>query len=75
MLKIFFYLPVFLILIGAIISCNSTDKLNSTLEVLVTSEGGDKISKKENVVLVDGTPTGTIIKVDPKILKQEKKLL
>ncbi|MDX1702108.1 MAG: hypothetical protein R3250_15895, partial [Melioribacteraceae bacterium] len=71
MFKILFYLPLALLILGVIVSCNSTDKLNSTLEILVTSESGDKMAKKENVAFLDGTPTGTIIKVEPQILKQE----
>ncbi len=39
-------------------------------QILVTSESGDKIAKKENVTFVNGTAKGTVIKVDPENVKQ-----
>ena len=70
MLKRLFYFPLFLILICAIESCNSPDNMYSTKDILSTSENGDRIAKKENVSFLKGTPTGTVIKVDPDIVKQ-----
>ena len=70
MLKILLSVPIALLILGVIISCNSADTLYSTNQILVTSEGGDKIAEKENVSFVIGTPKGTIIKVDPGTVKQ-----
>lgn len=77
MKKIFCSLFIALTLI-AISSCitqkqEAMDKnynLNSTSEVLLTSEEGDKIAVKENVSFKDGKPRGTIISVNPEIVKQ-----
>jgi len=71
-----------LILAGAILvivsSCTSSDRadieknygLNSTLEILLTSEQGDKIAVKENISFKTGKPDGNIIHVNPDITKQ-----
>ena len=45
-------------------------KLNTTLEVLVTSEGGDKIANRENVAFRQGHAQGTRIVIRPDIVKQ-----
>lgn len=78
--KFFF---VWCILMMALImnSCGSTEKeqtngavknekLISTAEILVTSESGDKIAKKDNVSFKDGKPVGTIIQIMPDRVKQ-----
>ena len=70
MVKIFMFVPIALVILGVIISCNSTDTLYSTKEILVTSESGDKISKKDNVSFIIGDASGTVIKIEPEILKQ-----
>jgi glucosylceramidase len=70
MLKILISVSIALIVVGVIVSCNSTDTIYSTIQILVTSEGGDKIAVKENVSFVNGIAEGTVIKVDPKIVKQ-----
>ncbi len=51
------------------LSCNSNENL-STSKIFVTSESGDKITEKENIVFVKGTPGGTIIKIEPGTIKQ-----
>ena len=69
--KILFYFPLSLIVLFTMKSCNSSDSsLLTTKEILLTSENGDKMAKKDNVSFVNGTPTGTVIKVDPDNLKQ-----
>lgn len=44
--------------------------LSVTAEVLVTSEGGDKLAPKINVGFVDGATNGTRIVVQPEVAKQ-----
>ena len=44
--------------------------LNSTMEILVTSEQNDKIAKKPNVDFQQGKPTGTTIQINPNNIKQ-----
>ncbi len=63
-----FYFSLVLIFTGIMQSCDSG--LLSTKEIFVTSEGGDKIALKENVRFAKGEPEGTIIKIDPRALKQ-----
>jgi glucosylceramidase len=70
MLKILLSVSIALIAVGVIVSCNSANNLYSTIHILVTSEGGDKIATKENVSFVNGIAEGTVIKVDPNIVKQ-----
>jgi len=70
MLKTLFYLPLALLLLCFVESCNTTETMYSTKEILVTSEGGDKLAKKENIAFVRGTPSGTIIKIEPDSVKQ-----
>ncbi len=51
-------------------SMAKTYNLTSTAEILLTSENGDKIAKKENVAFKKGKPAGTIIRIRPDSLKQ-----
>lgn len=68
--KILFYLPLSLIILCVMESCNSSDDLYTTKEILLTSEKGDKVAAKENVSFVSGAPSGAVVKVDPEIIKQ-----
>lgn len=43
---------------------------DKTLEILLTSEKGDKIAQKENVAFNDGQASGNIITIQPEIIKQ-----
>ena len=54
-------------------SCNTKNYniLSSTSEILVTSESGDKIAKKENVSFKEGTPEGITIQIMPHKIKQK----
>jgi glucosylceramidase len=70
MLKVLLYLPLSLLVLSVMVSCNSKDQLYSTKEILSTSENGDKMAKKENVSFVKGAPTGAVIKIDPALEKQ-----
>ena len=45
-------------------------RLSETLEILVTSEAGDKIAVKENQRFREGFPEGTTVIVRPDIVKQ-----
>jgi len=45
-------------------------RLLSSTEVIVTSEGGDKLAVKENVAFVAGQADGTVIVVDPEATRQ-----
>jgi glucosylceramidase len=59
-------------------SCNSQEEkytvkknnLDSTFEIFLTSEEGDKIAQKENVLFKSGTPSGNVIRVHPDSVKQ-----
>ena len=62
------YFSLLFISAGIMQSCDSG--LLSTKEIYVTSENGDKIASKENVSFIRGEPDGTVIKIDPNILKQ-----
>jgi O-glycosyl hydrolase len=70
MLKILISVPIALIVLGVFVSCNSTDTEYSTIQILSTSEGGDKMATKENVSFVKGIAKGTVIKVEPNNVKQ-----
>ncbi|MDX1315838.1 MAG: hypothetical protein R3356_10080, partial [Eudoraea sp.] len=63
------YCSLFLISIGTMLSCNTSETL-STVKILVTSESGDKMAEKTNVKFVHGSPDGTVIKIDPDLHKQ-----
>ena len=72
-MKIIFKLCLSVIFTLSLITCtaqNQKDKLNSTLEVLVTSEKGDKIAVKDNFPFKKGKPDGNIITVYPDSVKQ-----
>lgn len=45
-------------------------RLESTAEIIVTSEQGDKLALKNNVPFTDGTANGTVIVVQPAVRKQ-----
>ncbi len=49
---------------------NRQPAFDSSAEILVTSEAGDKIATRDNVSFVDGRATGTVITVRPDIVKQ-----
>lgn len=61
-----------LLLIMAVIfqSCDTRKNMLSTMEIIVTSESGDKMAVKENVRFARGTPEGTVIRLEPEVLKQ-----
>lgn len=67
---------VFACTILAACTANSDDPasnanvLLSTTEILLTSEAGDKIASKENVVFEAGDPQGTTIVISPDKVKQ-----
>jgi len=67
---IFFPLTFFTAL--TVVSCDQNRKGLVTKENYVTSEAGDKIAQKQNISFVIGqTPTGSLIKIDPAVIKQE----
>jgi glucosylceramidase len=72
--RILFVLIIFLSLSSCIFKGQEVSdknyKLSSTLEVLLTSEKGDKIALNENVTFKEGKPDGIIILVSPGIVKQ-----
>lgn len=51
-------------------SCDTRTNMLSTKEIYVTSESGDKMAVKENVRFVRGTPEGTVIRIEPGVIKQ-----
>jgi glucosylceramidase len=58
---------------GAELRSPTTDidyRLSETLEILVTSEAGDKIALKKNQRFREGSPDGTIVVIRPDIVKQ-----
>ncbi|MEE4214567.1 MAG: glycoside hydrolase family 30 beta sandwich domain-containing protein [Bacteroidales bacterium] len=70
MKKKVFYISLLIICAIAMLCCNSKDKLFVTEKIYVTSESGHKIAVKENVGFVKGKPEGTVIKIDPGIIRQ-----
>ena len=44
--------------------------LTASDDILVTSEAGDRIAGKENVLFKDGQATGTVIEIDPAVQRQ-----
>lgn len=53
---------------------NSTDinyQLATTVEILLTSEAGDKITPQPNVTFTQGEPNGTVLEIRPDIVKQK----
>jgi len=72
-MKIIFKLSLIVLFTLFLLACNAQnqeDKLNSTLEVLVTSESGDKIAVRDNFPFKQGKPDGNIITVYPDSVKQ-----
>ena len=66
-------IQLIIVMVMAMASCEKSNKnngLESTSEILLTSESGDKIAKKANVPFKDGQPTGTVIRIQPEIVKQ-----
>lgn len=63
-----YFLPLLIIFAAVMLSCDSG--LLETNEIYVTSESGDKIALKDNVRFVRGEPAGTVIKIEPDVLKQ-----
>lgn len=69
---------LFLFIILTMTSCISQPQrdadanygLTATVEVLVTSESGDKIASKENVPFTEGEAEGNVISIRPDIIKQ-----
>ncbi len=57
------------LMVGAMSSCHSDSKMMTT-EILITSESGDKIAQQENVPFKAGTANGTVIRVEPTMIKQ-----
>lgn len=70
MSKSLFNVSLTLIILTAIFACNSSTSLYSTLQILVTSESGNKMSEQSNIKFVEGSPSGTIIKINPSEIKQ-----
>lgn len=50
--------------------CKKGNRINSTYEILVTSEAGDKLAKQENVNFHSGVADGTVLEIFPEITKQ-----
>lgn len=73
MIKILLFIPLTVMIINALTPFSGEPgQILTSKEVLVTSEAGDKIAVKENFSFTVGNaPEGNIIKVDPKIIKQE----
>lgn len=65
-----FLIPLLLIMAAVMQSCDTKTNMLSTKEIYVTSESGDKMALKENVRFVRGTPEGTVIRLEPEVLKQ-----
>ncbi|MBN1327658.1 MAG: glycosyl hydrolase, partial [Candidatus Cloacimonetes bacterium] len=63
---------VFIILLISFFGCgvNSSKKLNSTSEILLTSAEGDILSKQNNVEFQIGNAQGNVIRIYPEIIKQ-----
>ena len=63
------FLSLSIICAGLMVSCDSKREL-ITKKIYLTSEGGDKIAEKENIAFVKGIADGTVIEVEPGVLKQ-----
>lgn len=71
MIKMILYFPI-LLFAAAIVSCDQNRKALVTKENYVTSEAGEKIAPVQNVSFIVGhAPKGTLIKVNPAVIKQE----
>jgi len=44
--------------------------LSASTEIIVTSEAGDRLSGRDNVRFQDGRATGTVIEIDPVVVRQ-----
>jgi len=51
-------------------SCNTEEHHLSTKNIFITSENGDKMAKRDNVVFAKTEVEGTVITVNPEIIKQ-----
>ncbi len=72
MLKLIFFLPVIILASIAVSSFSQNNKKIIMKENYVTSESGDKISRKPNISFLKGKPPkGTLIKIQPEIVKQK----
>jgi glucosylceramidase len=70
--KIIFFFPISFIAALIIVSCDQNRKVLVTKGNYVTSEAGDKIAQKQNISFVVGqAPKGTLIKINPEVIKQE----
>lgn len=65
-----FTISLVLIIAAIMQSCDNKTNMLSTKEIYVTSESGDKIALKENVQFVRGKAEGTVIQIEPEVLKQ-----
>ncbi len=72
MRKNIFKTLVFSILLISLFGCgvNSSKKLNSTSEILLTSATGEKLAEQKNVSFQSGKATGNVIQIFPDSLKQ-----
>lgn len=63
---------VYSVLLISLFGCgvNSSKKLSSTYEILLTSAAGEKLEKQENVKFQTGKATGNIIQIYPESIKQ-----
>lgn len=78
--KLFVVLLFQILMVAMIITMSCTSKkqdsddknynLKTTSLILLTSESGDKIAKKENVYFKDGKANGTVIRIKPGVVKQ-----
>lgn len=72
MYKIILMLPVIFIAAAVLVSCDQNRKTLLVRENYVTSESGDKMTAKENFSFVVGpAPEGSVIKINPAVIKQE----
>jgi len=77
-MKVVFQIIFVITMVIIMSSCNNkksenADKdynLSSTTEILLTSESGDKIARKENVSFKAGKVEGAVIQIKPDIVKQ-----
>jgi glucosylceramidase len=72
LLKTIHFFPILLIAAAVIVSCDQSKKVLVSKENYVTSEAGDKIAQKQNITFQTGqAPKGTLVKINPEIIKQE----
>lgn len=70
-MKSFFSILIILVSITIMSSCETKKDTLKTFEILLTSEAGDKIAKKENITFMHGTPPGNVIEIDTSKKKQK----